>query len=126
MKSALIRAVDPELFRKFKAIAVLRGITLSQAFNEAVELWIDNYEKSLSIKGEFDKNNEFFNRVKKELDRKYRGKYVLIANGDIVAVVNNVKEAYEVLKKKKLRRCLIHKVGVERERGEWLWGSIEL
>ncbi len=125
MKSVLIKMVDPELFKRFKALAVLRGITLSQAFNEAMELWINSCEKSLGIRSESDVDSEFFSKVRGELDRKYRGKYVLIANRRVIAVVNDIREAYRVLEREGLNKCLIYKAGMERERGEWLWSSIE-
>ena len=119
MKSTLIRSLNPELYKKFKAIAVLRGITLSEAFNEAMKLWIEKYEGIL-IKSKEDYDNEFFEQIKGELDKKYKGKYVLIANKQVIAVTNSVKEAYKILAKFDLRKCLIYKVGEVVEKSEWL------
>jgi len=124
MKPTLIRALDPELYRKFKAAAVLRGITLSQAFNEAMELWLKrNQEKELMSGEEF--TGEFFMKVREELDRKYRGKYILLKGGEVLAVVDNLNEAYKVLKDRGLEKCVIYKAGEEVEEGEWGWSSIE-
>ncbi len=125
MKPTLIRALDPDLYRRFKAAAVLKGITLSQAFNEAMELWLKrSVESGFKSSGEF--TGEFFMKVKDELDKKYRGRYVLLKEDKVVAVVDSLKEAYEVLKDKGLRKCVIYKAGEEIEEGEWGWSSIEL
>jgi hypothetical protein len=124
MKPTLIRALDPELYRRFKAAAVLKGITLSQAFNEAMKLWLDAFSNK-DVKTVEDVDNEFFEDVKAEIDRKYGGKYVLISNRRIVAVVGSIREAYEVISKQSLRRCIVYKAGESLERGEWLWGILE-
>jgi len=36
-----IRKLDPELYRKLKAVAALNNITVGAAVNEAIELWVE-------------------------------------------------------------------------------------
>jgi len=43
----------------------------------------------------------------------------------VLAIVNNLNEAYKVLRDKGLEKCIIYKVGEEVEVGEWGWSSIE-
>jgi len=40
MGSVTLRGIDSELYRMFKAIATLRGITVQRALEEAMELWV--------------------------------------------------------------------------------------
>ena len=40
MGSVTLRGIDSELYRMFKAIATLRGITIQRALEEAMNLWI--------------------------------------------------------------------------------------
>ena len=124
MKPTLIRALDPEIYKRFKAAAVLRGITLSQAFNEAMKLWLDKYGETV-VKSVEDINDEFLTRAKSEIDKRYKGKYVIIAEGRIAAVVDTLRDAYKILGKYGLDKCTIYKAGEAPEEGEWLWSSIE-
>lgn len=122
MKSAFIRSLDEELYRRFKSIAVLRGITVSEAFNEAMRLWIEVHESSLKSREDFD--NEYFIGVRNMLDRKYRGKYVVIYEGELLGVAENLRGVYRIMDENGVERCMVYKAGVKEE-GEWLWGSIE-
>ncbi|HIQ12782.1 MAG TPA: hypothetical protein EYH44_00095 [Thermoprotei archaeon] len=125
MKPTLIRSLDPELYRRFKAGAVLRGITLSQAFNEAMELWLSKYMGS-DVEAWESHSSDYIDRVRDELDAKYSGKYVLVLGREVIGIVDNLGEAYKILGERGLRKCIIYRAGEERGEGEWLWGSIEL
>ena len=82
-----------------------------------------NVENKFKSSEEF--TGEFFMKVWDELDKKYRGRYVLLKEDKVVAFVDSLKEAYEVLKDKDLGRCVIYKAGEKVEEGEWGWSSIE-
>lgn len=122
MKPAFIRSLDEELYRKFKSIAVLKGITLSEAFNEAMRLWIEMHESSLKGREDFD--NEYFISVRNMLDEKYKGKYVVIYDGEILGVARNLRDVYRIMDENDVERCTVYKAGYKEE-GEWLWGSTE-
>ena len=40
MSSITLRGINSELYKMFKAIAMLKGITVQKAIEEAMELWI--------------------------------------------------------------------------------------
>jgi len=40
MSSITLRGIDSNLYRKFKALATLRGITIQEALEEAMMIWI--------------------------------------------------------------------------------------
>jgi len=124
MKPAFIRSLDEKLYRKFKSIAVLKGITLSKAFDEAMRLWIELHESNLKSREDYD--NEYFISIKKMLDEKYRGKYIVIADRKILGIADDLRGVYKIMDEKDIKKCIVYKAGFKKEKGEWLWGSIEL
>ena len=40
MSSVTLRGINNKLYKMFKAIATLKGITVQKALEEAIELWI--------------------------------------------------------------------------------------
>ena len=64
-------------------------------------------------------------KVMKELDRSYKGKYVLLKGDMVLAIVDSLNEAYEVLRDKGLEKCIIYRADEIFEKGEWGWSSID-
>jgi hypothetical protein len=73
-----------------------------------------------------DENDDAFRRMKSMLERKYAGKYIAIANGQLVAVADTIERLAAELREKRITRCRTVRLGVEEsgEGGEWLWSSI--
>jgi len=123
----VIKKVDERKLREFKAEAVRRGLTLSQAFEEAVELWLKSRGNIIT---EEDVNNSVFLELKKDLD-KYRGKYIVIARGKFLGAYDSLREVANILLKIKpeVKHAIVFKVGFDRKiKGEleWLGGSMKL
>jgi len=123
----VIKKVDERKLREFKAEAVRRGLTLSQAFEEAVELWLRSRGNIIT---EEDVNNSVFLELKKDLDR-YRGKYIVIAHGKFLGAYDSLREVASILLKIKpeVKHAIVFKVGFDRKiKGEleWLGGSMKL
>jgi len=123
----VIKKIDEKKLREFKAEAIRRGLTLSQAIEQAIDLWMHN---PIYIVNDVDVNNRVFLEIKKDLD-KYKGKYIVIAHGKFLGAYSNLEEVAKVLSKQKpkVKHAIVFKVGyddkVKREL-EWLGGSIEL
>ncbi len=49
MSSVTIRGIDDEIYRKFKALAALRGISIREALEEAMLLWIRQGSISIDV-----------------------------------------------------------------------------
>jgi len=59
----VIKKVDEEKLREFNAEAIRRGLTLSQAIEEAIDLWL----RSVKLGTDVDVNNRAYLRMKSKL-----------------------------------------------------------
>ena len=122
----IIRKMDESLHRRLKAQAAVRGMTLSRALEEAVSMWLRSEDGSREH-DEADSNNRAYERVKDELGRKYRSKFVVFARGRLLGSAESLREAGNLARRNKAKRVLVKKVGgTEPAGGEWLWSSLGL
>jgi len=123
----VIKNADEKIIREFKAEAAREGLSLSQAFEEAVRYWITFKDKE--VVSEVEQNNAVYESMEKEL-KKFSGKYVVVARGKLVGVFDTLEETSKALKKlyPAPKHAIVVKVGFDdkvREDLEWLGGSIE-
>lgn len=121
----VIKKIDEQKLREFKAEAIRRGLTLGQALEEAIDLWISVKDRILV---ESDINNMVYNEIKNDLE-KYVGKYIVIVKGKFLGSFATLDEVAKVLKKYHGSHGIVLHVGYDvRPKGalEWLGGSIEL
>ena len=124
----VIKKLDPEKLRQFKAEAVRRGLLLHQALEEAITLWLNYSETCLET--DADANNRVYEAMKEELSKKYRGKFIIIAEGKLIGAYESLNEASEKLRSLKphVKHAILTKVGYDEEYSgeyEWWGGSIE-
>lgn len=122
----VIKKIDKRKLREFKAEAIRRGLTLSQAIEEAIELWLS----SRFLLSDMEANNLAYVRFKRDLE-KYEGKYVVFALGRFIGAFEKLDDIAKALKdlKPKPKHAIVLKVGYDRkvEGGlEWWGGSIKL
>ncbi|GBC72168.1 hypothetical protein HRbin02_01965 [Candidatus Calditenuaceae archaeon HR02] len=125
----VIKKIDSEKVRLFKAEAVKRGLLLHQALEEAITLWLN--ASSSAVETDFEVNNRVYEAMKEELRKKHTGKFVVVAEGRLVGVFDEKKEALEALHSlgNNINHAILTQIGVdEGRRGEleWWGGSIEL
>ncbi len=120
----IIRGVSPKVYREFKARAAKLGLRLRDALGQAMGSWAGG--GSVSTAALADVDNQAYQRMKPELLKKFRGKHVAIAKGEVVAVADSVEDLGAKMRKLSITRALGLHVGREErsEVGEWLWGSI--
>lgn len=120
----LIRNVPSKAYREFKSRAARSGMRLGDALKEAMERWAAATGDEASAP--HDQNDDAFRRMKPTLQRKYSGKFIAVANGQLVAVADTLEQLAVELRRKRIVRCRTVHLGVEEsgEGGEWLWGSI--
>jgi hypothetical protein len=103
----LIKNVDENLYRMLKAKATIEGISVSEAINEAIKLWLLNKDLD-RIK--VIKNKEFWRAVDE-------GKYALFCDGNFIGGFNSEEEMLE--EAKKYKKCYaLHKSWIIQEKGE--------
>jgi len=116
----VIRGVDNKKLREFKAEAKRRGLSLSQALEEAIELWLKKVEA--------DENNAAYEREKNRL-KEYYGKYAVFAYGRLLGVYETLEDVTETLKKlsPRPRHSIVVRIGIDdaaRAKMEWWGGSL--
>ncbi len=114
-KVIAIKNVDEKLYRRFKALATLKGLSLGEAFNQALSLWINISERvevaeCLAVEEEARANRQVYEELIDELLEKHRNKYVAIAKGRFLGVFESREEAFNVVKKLKPRHAIVTRV----------------
>ena len=103
----LIKDVDENLYRMLKAKASLEGISVSEAVNEAIKLWLLNKDLDRVM---VIKSKEFWNAVND-------GKYALFCDGNFIGGFESEEDMIKEAKKYKKCFALSKK---------WLIGEGEL
>jgi hypothetical protein len=122
----VLKRIPEDKVRLLKAEAARRGLTPSEAVEEAIELWL----RAHAVVEDSDADDAAWRRLRRRLEREARGKYVVIAEGRLQGVYETLEEAaakLRELKSRGLRRAVLVRPGVDEERGagEWLGGSLE-
>ena len=99
----LIKNIDERLYRALKAKASLKGISVGEAINDAIRLWLESESRHINDK-------RFWDAV-------YEGKYALFCDGQFVGAFESEDRMLE--EAKKYTKCYaMHK--------SWMGGEGEL
>lgn len=123
----VVKNLDKKTLRELKVQAARRGLTLSQVLEEALSVWLNRTQDG-ATGTERDRNNDFYESRRVELESEYKGKYLLIANGRLLGAYGSLDEAALAIKSLTPRpvHAILTKAGEElEEQGEWLGGSLE-
>ena len=123
-----MKKVSPEKVRLLKAEAARRGLTPSEAVEEAIDAWL----RGSNVVEDSMADDEAWRRLRSRLLREARGMHVVIAEERLVGAYPSLEEAAEKLRKLRRRgvkRAVLVRPGIEDETtggaGEWLRGSLE-
>ncbi|BDB99972.1 hypothetical protein [Saccharolobus caldissimus] len=120
----VIKKIDEKKLREFKAEAIRRGLTLSEAISQAIDLWLNKVrsEDDEDVEKERELNNKVFEELKDNLPK---DKYIVIANGKLIGTFDSLKEVSDVLKGLKVKHAIVVNMNKDSQReGEWLSGSM--
>jgi len=114
-KVVAFKNVDEELYRKFKAMVALKGLTLGEALNQALSLWIKASEnidvvEYLEIIKEAEANRRVYRELEDYLIRNHMNKYVAIARGKLLGIFDSREEALKAIKEVKPRHAIVTRV----------------
>lgn len=87
----MIRGVDGEVYRRAKAAAALRGVSMGHAVSEALKTWMEE-RREADTEREFRENADYVRSEWKML-KKYRGKAVVVSSGKLQGVFKSYREA---------------------------------
>lgn len=91
-----------------------------KALQEAIALWLESAAPSDDLRSERALNNKVYRQLKVELERKYQGKYVVIAWGALQGAGNTLAEIAQIAPG--ARHRLVFCAGeVPKKRRERLW-----
>jgi hypothetical protein len=131
VKTIGVRGLSEELYRRVKAVASLRGIRVSDAFQEALKIWLsirpEVLEKFSEIEAETELNRKALQEKYDELVRDYKGKYVAVARGRILGIHETLEEAAQAVEGSGANQGIIEKIEPrEKKEVELGWSLIEL
>lgn len=90
-KQVLFRGVEDDVYRRAKAAAALRGVTMGSAVSEALKAWVEK-EGADDRQEEYRGNLDFVRSEWKRL-RRHRGKAIVVSSGRLQGVFDSYKEA---------------------------------
>ncbi|KPV61429.1 MAG: hypothetical protein AOA65_2245 [Candidatus Bathyarchaeota archaeon BA1] len=79
----VLKIIDKERLREFKAEAFKRGLTFSEAFEESLNTWLLHVRGGMELVSEAQANNECYESLRKELEKEHKGKVAVIAERPI-------------------------------------------
>jgi hypothetical protein len=126
VKTIGVRGLSEELYRRVKAVASLRGIRVSDAFQEALKIWLsirpEVLEKFSEIEAETELNRKALQEKYDELVRDYKGKYVAVARGRILGIYETLEEAAHAVEGAGAKQGIIEKIE-PRAKKRQSWGG---
>ncbi|AWR95606.1 hypothetical protein [Acidianus brierleyi] len=119
----VIKKIDEKKLREFKAEAIKRGLTLSEAINQAIDLWLSNTKgEDFEVEKERELNNKVFEELK---DRLPKDKYIAIAKGKFLGAYDSLEDVSKALRGLEVKQAIVVKIDKDLPReGEWLTGSM--
>ena len=90
-KDVLIKGVEEETYRHAKATAALGGLSMGEAVNEALRMWIDQ-KRTADLWQEYSSDLEFVRKNWRLLEP-HRGRTVVISGGKLQGVFDAHEEA---------------------------------
>ncbi|GEM_PF-701794 len=118
IKGSLPKEIEERFRRKaMERYGHSRG-AISKALEAAIRLWL-RYDYGMT--DEEESNNKAFEALLPELEKKYRGMYVVIAQGKLISVHSSLEEALRV-EEGRYQHRIVFKVGekpVEKVRLGW-------
>ncbi len=88
-----LRNVNEKRYRLFKSAAARKSVSLSKAFEDAISTWAMG---SQDISEEQVMNDLTYRKMKKQLEKQYSGKYVVIADGKLLGAEDSLEKAWSL------------------------------
>ncbi len=127
MRGFFLKNLDEEIYRAIKAIAARRGVPVYRVVNEALSLYV-NLHCGLTTETEEGANNRVYESLLR--DPRYRGKWVAIARGRLIAVADTWEEAVQKMRdfvrRERVAHGVVVRVGEEAERVKIFSSSLEM
>ena len=107
-RKVFLRGIDEKLYAEVKARAAILGITVSEAVNRALEVWL---RTPISEVIESSDGKRKLREVERLHGEEYRGKYVVVCDGRLVKVCDDEEEARRAAVSSGATQCIIARIG---------------
>jgi hypothetical protein len=87
------RTVGEKQYRLFKSTAAKKGVSLSNAFEEAVSAWVSRSDETSEDQVI---NDMVYRKMKNRLEKEFPGKYAVIADGKFLGAENTLEDAWAI------------------------------
>ena len=132
MSTIAVKKVNQALYRKVKALASLRGETVSEVVNEALGLWVQLTAKGASISDwarleeEARDNNAAYERQEADLLSRHKGEFVAVGEGRILGTFSRREDAYALVRRAGLKHAIVTRIEERPKKVVELgWGFME-
>ena len=88
-----LRTVSEKQYRLFKSTAAKKGVSLSNAFEEAISAWVSSSDETSEDQVI---NDMVYRRMKKRLEKDFPGKYAVIADGRFMGAEDTLADAWAI------------------------------
>ncbi|MCS4539895.1 MAG: hypothetical protein HYU03_04300 [Thaumarchaeota archaeon] len=130
MGTVAVKKVDEKLYRKLKALAALTGITMGEAVNNALDLWVKltaggvSLEKWATLEEEARRDNELYQREESRLLSEHRGEYVSIVDRKILGIFKKLDDAVRATSRTGSKHGIVTRIEEKRRKTVELGWSI--
>lgn len=88
-----LRTVGEKQYRLFKSTAAKKGISLSNAFEEAISAWVSSSDETSEDQVI---NDMVYRKMKSRLEKEFPGKYAVIADGKFLGAEDTLADAWAI------------------------------
>src|SRR5437588_10912782 len=113
MSTVAVKKVNQELYRKVKALASLRGRTVSDVVNEALGLWVQLAAKGATVsewvrlEEEARRDNDVYERHEADLLAEHKGEFVAVGEGRVLGTFSKPEEAFALVRQAGLNHAIV-------------------
>jgi hypothetical protein len=132
MSTVAVKKVNQELYRKVKALASLRGRTVSDVVNEALGLWVQLAARGATVsewarlEEEAHRDNDVYERQESDLLAKHRGEFVAVGEGRVLGTFSRPEEAFAMVRQAGLKHAIVTRIEKKPSKVVELgWGVME-
>ncbi len=124
MPNVLIRDVDAQVYAQFKAKAAESGLKLGKAFTFAMLEWTEKQRRLTEKDEQRIRNLSAYRRLKKTLEDKFHGKWVLIGRGELLETGETIEPILQKIKQLNLlgEHSYVFQVGKSYSRRNFSFG----
>jgi len=111
----VVKNVDKNIYKRVKSVVALKGYTLGKALTEAMKLWLLLNEAASREYLEYltyrEKSERKLKEIQREYGEKFRNKYVVICNGELIKICNSEDEAFTIAGESRAIQCIVAQLG---------------